>query len=400
MFRVYDGRVPHEADLVCYWHEKARTMVEAGGVSRAGLIATQGIRGGANRRVLERMKESGDIFLAWDDEPWVLDGAAVHVSLVGFDDGAEQDKRLDGRPVATINANLTAGVDLTRAKRLPENLGIAFMGDTKGGAFDISEAVAHELLSVPNPDGRDNRDVVVPWVNGLDITRRSRHMWIVDFGVSTPIEEAALYEAPFEYVRHHVQSVRATNRRAAYAERWWLHVEPRPEMRRRLSGLPRFLATPNLTKHRLFSWLPAGTLPDHQVIVFARDDDYFFGVLHSGVHELWARGQGTQLREVESGFRYTATTTFETFPLPQNPPANAVAEIEAAARALNELREGWLNPPSASATQLAKRTLTNLYNERPTWLAQIHERLDRAVHAAYGWEYPLDSDEVRARLRS
>ncbi len=141
LFRVYRGRVPAEADLVCYWHEKARAMVADGKVERAGLLATQGIRGGANRRVLERIKQTGGIFLAWSDEPWVVEGAAVHVSIIGYDDGTEPSRTLDGRPVTSINANLTAGLDLTRVRRLPENLGIGFMGDTKGGPFDIPETL-------------------------------------------------------------------------------------------------------------------------------------------------------------------------------------------------------------------------------------------------------------------
>ncbi len=398
LFKVYEGRVPREADFVCYWHEKARAMVEAGTVRRAGLLSTQGIRGGANRRVLERMKASGDIFTAWADEPWVLEGAAVHVSFVGFDDGSESERHLDGHPVATINADLTSGIDLTRVHRLPENRGIAFMGDTKGGPFDIPAAAAAALLAMPNPDGRSNADVVRPWVNGLDLTRRPRNMWIIDFGTAMTMEEAALYEGPFEYVKEHVMPTRVNNRRAAYAARWWLHVEPRTEMRKALSGLPRCIGTPRLTKHRLFVWLSSQTLPDSQVIIFARDDDYFFGVLHSSVHELWARGLGTQLREVESGFRYTPTTTFETFPFPAEPSAESINEIEAAARRLNDLRVGWLDPPGLSPGELAKRTLTNLYNAPPTWLAQAHERLDRAVHTAYGWPYPLDDAEVLARL--
>jgi len=53
--------------LVCYWFEKARAMIEEGKVKRAGLLATQGIRGGANRKVLERIKETGDIFWAQSD---------------------------------------------------------------------------------------------------------------------------------------------------------------------------------------------------------------------------------------------------------------------------------------------------------------------------------------------
>jgi SAM-dependent methyltransferase len=399
LFRVYRDRVPAEADLVCYWHEKARAMVADRKVNRVGLLATQGIRGGANRRVLERIKTTGDIFLAWSDEPWVVEGAAVHVSIVGYDNGAEPSRTLDGRAVAAINTNLTAGLDLTRVRQLPENLGIAFMGDTKGGPFDIPKDVAHRMLASPNADGRSNTDVVRPWVNSLDVTRRPRGMWVIDFGTDLPIEQAALYEQPFEYAKVNVLPIREKNRRAAYAQRWWLHVEPRPGMRRALAGLNRFLATPTVSKHRLFVWLPGEILPDHQLIVFARDDDFFFGVLHSRVHEVWARGLGTQLREVESGFRYTPSTTFETFPMPTPSPEQAEAVAEAA-RELDRLREGWLNPPGADAELLRRRTLTSLYNQRPTWLDQAHARLDRAVHAAYGWSYPLADEEILERLIS
>ena len=121
-------------------------------------------------------------------------------------------------------------------------------------------------------------------------------------------------------------------------------------------------------------------------------------MLHSRPHEVWARGLGTQLREVESGFRYTPTTTFETFPFPEAPSAQSMDEVAAAARRLDDLRVGWLDPTGASPSDLAKRTLTNLYNAAPTWLTQAHERLDRAVHAAYGWPFPLDPEDVLARL--
>src|SRR5690606_32763931 len=107
LFAVYDKRVSRESDLCVYWFEKARAAIEAGLVKRAGLLATQGIRGGANRRVLERIKESGDIFMAYADKEWVLDGAAVHVSIVGFDDGSESSQILDGHSVPAIHANLT-----------------------------------------------------------------------------------------------------------------------------------------------------------------------------------------------------------------------------------------------------------------------------------------------------
>ena len=150
-------------------------------------------------------------------------------------------------------------------------------------------------------------------------------------------------------------------------------------------------------------WLQAGTLPDSATFAFARDDDYFFGVLHSTAHELWARATGTQLREAESGFRYTPTTTFETFPLPWPPgqePADdpRVGAIAAAARELVALRDRWLNPAGTSERELKRRTLTNLYNARPTWLDLAHGRLDAAVLAAYGWPADLGGEALLERL--
>jgi type II restriction/modification system DNA methylase subunit YeeA len=149
--------------------------------------------------------------------------------------------------------------------------------------------------------------------------------------------------------------------------------------------------------------MKAEILPDHAVFAIARSDDYFFGVLHSRVHELWARAQGTQLREVESGFRYTPTSTFETFPFPwppgkepqDSPLVEAIAE---AARGLVRQRDNWLNPPDAAPEALAKLTLTNLYNKRPTWLENAHRKLDEAVFAAYGWPATLTDAELLERL--
>lgn len=440
MFRVWRDRVRPEADLCCYWFEKARALVEAGKCRRAGLLATQGIRGGASRETLKRIKQTGDIFFAESDRNWILDGATVHVSMVGFDAGDEASKVLDGRAVAAINSDLTAtAADVTTARRLAVNLGIAFMGDTKGGAFDIAEAAALEFLRAPNPDGRPNSDVVVPWINGLDVTRRNRNFWIIDFGVTAALEESAGYELPFEYAREHVLPERQKNNRRAYRDRWWIHVEARPAMRHILRHLPRFIVTTVVSKHRLFAWIEAPTLPDHQLFAFARDDDYFLGVLHSRPHEVWARSQGTQVRERESGFRYTATTCLETFPFPEADDAHKVA-IAAAAKALIGLRTGHLDPPewtteevlefpgssdgpwarfvhdpdrrgigtvryprrvprdAACAAKLARRTLTNLYNDRPTWLDLAHRRLDDAVAAVYGWPPGLPDEEILSRL--
>lgn len=437
---AYQGRVPGGADLCCYWFEKARAQVAAGKCRRVGLLATQGIRGGRNREVLERIKQTGDIFFAHSDRDWILDGANVHVSMVAFDDGAEQERLLDGIKVGQINANLTATVDTTKATPLAANDGVCIIGTQKNGAFDISFDLARQWLELPlNPNGRPNSDVLMPWSNGSDVTQRSSDRWIVDFGVSMTEAEAALYETPFEYLRQHVKRERQKNRREVYRLKWWLHAEPRRAMREAIAGLGRFIVTPALSKHRTFTWMEHPTLADKQLAVVARDDDSFLGILQSRVHELWARGTGTQLREVESGFRYTPSTCFETFPFPDASLAHRRA-IGEAARELEALRQRWLNPPEwvreevlefpasvdgpwrtmvrkpnragigtaryvrlipkdeEAARQLRGRTLTTLYNEPPTWLTHAHRRLDAAVFAAYGWSPGISDEELLAKL--
>jgi hypothetical protein len=269
------------------------------------------------------------------------------------------------------------------------------MGDTKGGPFDIEDEIAQEMLRQRNPHGRPNKDVVVPWVNGMRVTRQPKPMWIIDFGVNMEEKDAALYEAPFEYVRKHVRPERSKNSREAYAEHWWLHVEPRPGMRKALAGLERFICTVRHAKHRIFFWVPRGTLPDSALIAFARDDDYTFGVLQSRVHSVWSLAKGTQVREKESGFRYTPTSTFETFPFPAPETAQRMG-IAAWAQRLNELRETRLRGKKDGAS--GDVTLTSLYTANPSWLQRAHTDLDRAVIAAYGWKADISDDEMLAKL--
>ena len=399
LFEVWADRVPREADLCCYWFEKARSQIEQGHVLRAGLLATQGIRGGRNRVVLDRIAKSGAIFWAQSDCEWTLNGAAVHVSMIGFDSGSESSRELDGLEVSEIYTDLSSGVtDVTKAKRLKGSLGISFQGTIKAGAFDIPESLAKQLLAQPNPDGRSNSDVVQPWINGSDVTGRPRSMWIINFA-EMEIEEASLYEAPFEYVDKNIRPNRQRNRDLRFRTYWWRLGRSRVQFRESVQPLDRYIVTPRVSRHRLFVWVSADTLPDSAVIAFARDDDYFFGILHSRIHELWARKKGTQLREVESGFRYTPTSTFETFPFPQ-PTLEQKDDISEAAWHLDTLRRGWLNPSSKDIgdSELKRRTLTNLYNDPPTWLRLAHERLDEAVSTSYGWPADLTDGEVVARL--
>ena len=408
LFRLYDGRIPHFADLVCYWFEKARAAIEGGGASRVGLIATQGIRGGANRTVLERVENSARIFSAWSDKPWILEGAAVHVAIICFEDSTDNGEGrplLDGAEVHEIHADLTSGVNTTTADVLPENAQICFMGPSAKGDFDIDPTTAQRMLDAPlNVNGKPNSDVVRPVASGVDLVQGNRGLWTIDFGIDLAEAEAAKYELPFEYVREHVFPKRLETQREQYRSHWWLYGRSRPLMRQKLDGLSRYIATPATAKHRIFVWVRPEVLCNQGTLVFARDDDYFFGVLHSHAHEVWALHMGTQL---EDRPRYTPTSTFETFPFPWPPgaePKNSplVKAIANAARELVEQRDNWLNPPNASPEVLAKRTLTNLYNDRANgkcaWLENAHRKLDKAVFAAYGWPSNLSNGEILSRL--
>ena len=395
IFGVFKGRLPRTSDICCYWFEKARNAIEQGDSRRAGLLGTQGIRGKDNRTVLERIKRSGDIFLAYPDKDWLLEGAAVHISIVGFDDGMENERAFDGQPIRRrINANLTVSADITSAHRLSENEGFSFEGPSPKAPFDISSETASLMLGQPlNVNGRPNSDVVRPVLNGKDITHRSRGMFTIDFG-TMGLNDASLYEMPFEHVNRTVYPKRLEKSQATHLNRWWQYARPRPQIREPIRRLRRYIATPRVSKHRIFVWVDPEVLCNDSTDVFTRDDDYFFGILHSRFHRVWALAMGTHL---ESRPRYTPTTCFETFPFPEPTDAQRAA-ISAAAVRLNELREGWLNPQDALEAELKKRTLTNLYNRPPTWLANLHATLDAAVAAAYGWPADLPDAAILENL--
>jgi hypothetical protein len=495
--KSYGDRIPGQSDLCCYWFEKARALIGESKCKRAGLLATQNIRGLANREVLKRIKETGDIFFAESDLDWVLAGANVHISMVAFDNGSETQRSLDGRPVRVINANLTGNANVVEVVPLANNIGYAFIGSCKGGSFDIPEAEAFALLNVSgNPNLRPNSDVVRPVANSDDLVKSRGRRWIID-NADLSQEAASQYEAPHKIVVERVKPHRDSNRDKWLHENWWRPQRMRPEMREAIESLPRFVVTPTTSKHRIFVWLRYPTLPDHKLTVFAFADDYHFGLLHSHIHEVWALKTGTRL---ETRPNYTPTTCFDPFPFPEDlqPPEPASVKpppkpmkppepdrsyaenlaaknyfmgkeepppygspspsafrtphsalddhpafVAAAAKELNELRERWLNPPEWTETRtlefpgsrsgswaryvdlktvdaitgvgtvryprleprdadcaakLKKRTLTNLYNERPAWLDLAHQKLDAAVAAAYGWPADLSDEQILERL--
>lgn len=454
---LFRPAVPGGADLVCYWFHKSLQQIQAGKLHAAGLVATQAIRAGSNRAVLDAIAAATPIFDAWSDEPWVNDGAAVRVSLVCFGREAGQ-ARLNGHPVQTIHADLTAGagLDLTQAQVLTETVNAAFKGAEKSGAFEISGSTARQWLTQPNPHGKPNANVLKPWANGQDIAKRPSDTWIVDFGIDMPLEEASMYELPFMHVVRYVKPEREKNNDRGRRENWWRFGRNGAEMRLATLHLPCLIATPRVAKHRYFVWLDGNVSPDSRLLVIARADDTTFGVLSSRTHEVWSLAQAS-MHGVGNDPTYNAKSCFETFPFPAGltpadtacqrteaveggaqipaglppavrPHARAIAQ---AAHRLDGLRRNWLNPPEwtqrvpevvplgmaaspypdrieprpglseADAKALQKRTLTNLYNQRPAWLAQAHAALDAAVAAAYGWtDYApsLPDEEILRRL--
>jgi hypothetical protein len=481
--RIYE--LPGKADLCCYWFEKARRAMKVSPSCRVGLLATQAIRHGGARVALDRICADGEIFFARSDQPWVLDGADVRVALIGFSAEKTTSAELDGAVVTSINPDLSAGIDLSLARQLEGNRDIAFEGNQKGGDFDPDEATTVAMLVSPNPNGRPTSDVIVPRANAQALVKVWPCLgWIIDFGSHRTIADVAAYETPFEYVRKNVQMKRQSHSEASRRQRWWVHKRPRPEMIGAICSLRRFIVTPRVGKHRIFLWLERPTVPDSRLFVFAREDDFSFGVLHSRVHELWSLRKGAR-HGIGDDPTYNGKECFETFPFPE-PTDEQREAIAAAARELDRLRENWLNPPewvrtellefpgsvdgpwqryidpqsipdadskasggrqpadaqgssdadqaltatadnSAAreswglrptlagaigtvkyprlvprdeecAKQLKKRTLTNLYNQRPTWLDLAHRKLDQAVFAAYGWDPALSDDELLGAL--
>jgi type II restriction/modification system DNA methylase subunit YeeA len=428
---LYGTRVPGAADYVTYWFNKAWQQILHNHATRAGLVATNSIRGGQNRKVLDEIEADGSIFDAWDDEPWVLNGAAVRVSIICFtrsDDPATRSVMLNGIQVDHIFPDLTAGTNLTKIYRLTENTGRAFQGPVKVGRFDIPGELAREWLQSPsNPNGRPNSDVLRPWMNGRHITKRPADKWIIDFG-QMPLEQAALYQEPFEYVARVIKPKREENRDKSRREKWWLLGRSGEELRAATAACTRVMLTPRVAKHRLFAWIDPIIMPDSAVVAITCDSDVIFGILQSRFHEAWSLRTCTWLG-VGNDPRYTPRTTFEPFPFPAGFEATRSAEeyndnphavrIADAARQLNELRQTWLNPPELvqrepevvagfpdrllavsdkAEKELKKRTLTILYNTKPTWLQDAHAKLDAAVAAAYGWRTDIPEEEALANL--
>ncbi|MGE0607503.1 MAG: DNA methyltransferase [Pirellulales bacterium] len=418
---VYDNEVPDSADFVMYWWYIASTFARANSIRRFGFVTTNSITQAFNRRILQRaFSDDPPIGLrfAIADHPWVKseDGAAVRIamtvgsrldgrSLLGIvlqenETGGEDALNVElGYREGRINPDLTIGSDVTTAQALIANSGLTSNGVMLGG---------RGFLVLPDDEWSLNAAIVHPICNGNDVLQRSRCAKVIDFfGYEVDAAKRSSPEA-FQRILDRVKPERDANRRASRRERWWLFSEVMPQLRRITANLTRFIATPETSKHRMFVFLPQGTLAEHPLIAIGLHDAYFLGVLSSRTHLVWALASGGTL---EDRPRYNKSVCFNPFAFPACEENRKVG-----IRDLGEQLDAHRKRQQALHPKL---TLTDMYNvleklragEELTdkdkvihdqglvsVLRQIHDDLDAAVFEAYGWPPTLADEEILQRL--
>ena len=343
---VFKDRVPGGADLVCYWFDKARKAIQTQGLGAAGLVATQSIRSGSNRKVLEAITRDTRIFDAWADEPWVNEGAAVRVSLVAM--GWGECCFLNGQRVDAVTADLgdSSLGNITDSALLVANRDVSFEGVQKNGPFEIRGELARQWLRAPNPNQLSNRLVLRPYLNARDVASRPSDDWLIDF-TGYDLQEAMLFEAPFSHIQHVVKPIRMAKREAYLSEKFWLLKRSSNDFRRVLGASQRYIVTPRVAKHRYFLFLDARILPDSRLNAICRTDDCTFGILSSRIHEVWSLAQASIHGDGADGGRptYNAKSCFETFPFPAG-----LTPADTAHQRTEALEGGALIPAGLSST--------------------------------------------------
>ncbi len=434
LWKVYGKQVPNSADFVMYWWHKAAEKVRTRKAERFGFITTNSLPQTFSRRVVEHhMSGRHPIGLpfAIPDHPWVKalnededeavrDAAAVRVAMTvgvrGATDGrlltvaAERPGDGDSAEVelaerrGSINADLTIGADVTKAHGLRAMDGLASPGVKLHGAGFIVTPEQARALGLGRLPGLENH--ILDYRNGRDLTGRPRGMMVIDlFGLSE--EEVRLrFPEVYQWVLEQVKPERDANNRATYRESWWIFGEPRRDLRPALRGLPRYIATVETAKHRVFQFLDASVRPDNKLVAIATADAYHLGVLSSRIHSIWVKATGGLLEDRPV---YVKSACFDKFPFPDASPAQQ-GRIRALAEELDALRK-------RRQEAHPELTLTGIYNvlAKPeaewddddravnakglvTTLKRLHAEIDAAVAAAYGWPADLPDDEILARL--
>ena len=426
-------QVNESADLVMFWWDHAAELLTREGtvLRRFGLVTTNSIAQVLQRRVVQRhltSKTPISIVMAVPDHPWTRlsrDAAAVRIAMTVCRAGTAAGSRrtvvseadldtdtptlvLDERR-DRINADLTVGVDVAAALPLRAHRGLCSRGMSLHGAGFIVSAGEARHLGLGRRAGLDRH--IRPYRNGRDLTSRSRGVSVIDLHGLGIDEVRARFPEVYQHLILHVAPERIGNKRTSYRDAWWIFGEPRRDLRPALEHLRRFVATVETAKHRVFQFLDAAILPDNMLVVIAVDDPFVLGVLSSRPHGLWSAASGGTL---EDRPRYSKSRTFDPFPFPAVD-GNRRRDIGAIAEDLDAHRKAVL-------AEHPHLTLTGLYNvleglragiapadlapvQRRIFddglvliLAELHDRLDRAVAAAYGWAPALGDEDVLSRL--
>lgn len=422
--------VPESADFVMYWWQRAAFVVRCGGARQFGLITTNSLRQTFNRRVVERaLAEVGaggeagqaagklSLVFAIPDHPWVdsAQGAAVRIAMTVGRFGTQRGSLLSvhsetpqgngevsvslAHRQGVIHADLRIGADLDTATALLANLNISSRGHELGGAgFILTKEQAHELGLGMIP-GLEK--CVRLYRNGRDLTQQPRDAYVIDmYGFS---EEGVRERFPtmYQWLHDRVKPDRDQNRMASVRENWWLHRRLREDLRAVLSGIRRYIATTETSKHRTFQFLDASILPDNMLIAVGSHDALTLGALSSTPHIAWSLATGGRLG-VGNDPRYNKTRCFETFPFPSDDTGLTPALTDRI-RQLAEQLDAHRKARQAAHDGV---TLTGMYNVLEklrsgealtakdlgvheqglvSVLRTLHDDLDAAVLDAYGW---------------
>jgi hypothetical protein len=423
--------VPDSADFVMYWWQHAAELARQGKLRRFGFITTNSITQTYNRRVLQQHLEASpplSLSFAIPDHPWVdsSDGADVRIAMtVGnlFIEGSEGRlatviKESEGSgdgfsvEIATqsglVHANLSIGANVTSALALQANSKLSTTGVIPHGSGMLvthGQALALGLESIP-----ELKKHIRPYRNGRDLTDKSRELMVIDCHGLSLSELRSRFPSLCQWLIDHVKPERDANRDRDLREKWWLHRRNNEDMRRSLQDLSRYISTVMTAKHRVFQFLDASILPDQMLVITASDDAFLLGVLSSRLHVVWALAAGGRLG-VGNDPRYNKTRCFEPFPFPA-----ASDEQKQTIRALAEQLDAHRKRQQALHPDL---TLTGMYNvleklrsgepltakEKISHeqglvaiLKQLHDELDAAVFAAYGWPATLSDAEILEKV--
>lgn len=350
-----------------------------------GLIATKTIGQGDTRAssLQPILANGGVIFEAVRSMKWP--GAAnVAVAVVHVSKGhlalLEAQRRLDGTRVEAINSRLRAKPERPDPRPLHKNQGKSFQGCTLLGlGFVVTPDARAELIS-RNPR---NAARIFGYIGGETINSdldESHERYVINFGEMS-LDEANQWPDLLGVVRNEVKPERDRQKDLRAKELWWQYTRPRPELQAALRGVKRCLVTARVTKHLMFSRMPpSSTVFSEQCIVFPLEEPRYLAGLQSRVHEAWARLLSSSMR---TDLRYAPSDCFETFPFPPPPVFDA---LDGVGERLDLLRSKYMSAEQVGLTTTYNR-LKDPSNTDPRIadLRALHEEVDRAVLAAYGW---------------